>query len=212
MNALLFDLDGTLVDSIPIILTSFEETFIEMQIPCPPKEEIKKGIGSHLKDIFRHFVPENRIQESIDIYRKYYLKKQYSGEVLLFPGVKETLATLAKKYPLGIVTTKLASVSQDLLKDLEVFDLFQTVVGAEDVSKCKPNPEPLFLACSRMNIIPSDAIYVGDSIHDAQAAQNANILFFGVTTGTGTKKDLEEYGEVFADLKSLSEKNLLSER
>jgi len=204
MKAVLFDLDGTLVNSIPVILTSFQETFEEMKIPCPTEEEIKKGIGSHLKDIFRHFVPENRIQESIDIYRKYYLKKQYNGEVPLFSGVQESLKHLSQIYALGIVTTKLASVSRDLLQDLEILNLFQTVVGAEDVTNCKPDPEPLFLACSRMNISPLETIYVGDSVHDGGAAQNANMTFFGVTTGTGKREDLEQYGKVFQDISTCS--------
>ncbi len=200
-SVLLFDLDGTLLASIPVILQSFRETFKELAYPYPGDEVIAAGIGSHLNDIFTPLLPPSLKERALLAYRSIYIKKQRSGEVQLIPHVSDVLKALfTKGQQMGVVTTKLRVVSQELLEQLGVKTYFTVIVGSEDVSRWKPDPDPLLLAAEKMNILPRDCTYIGDSLHDAQSAEAAGMRFIGVTTGTGKKSELTKYGEVFSTL------------
>lgn len=206
---ILFDFDGTLANSLPIVLSAFKSSFIDMNLEYPGDEIMKKEIGKHLQDIFGKFLPEEKIEEGIAIYRSHYIPMQRSGKIEMFDATVPALEILKeKKIRTGIVTTKLRSFTQELIEQVHIDHFFEFVVGAEDVKKCKPDPEPLFLAVEKAKVSVDDAVYVGDSLHDAEAAKAAGMEFFGVETGGATKKELEEFGEVFTDVLEFAQKKI----
>lgn len=202
---LLFDFDGTLADSIEIVTISFKDTFQEMKEEYPGDTAIQAEIGKHLQDIFAKFVPDHRIEEAVQCYRKYYLFRQERGEVHSLPGVISVIRDLKEKgYRMGIVTTKLRKYTQPLVDQFGLLDCFEIIVGAEDVKKCKPNPEPLFTAVKKMNVSVDECVYIGDAVHDGEAAKAAGMEFIAVLTGAGKKEELEKFGEIFENLGDLS--------
>lgn len=202
---LLFDFDGTLANSISVVTKSFQNTFLELAVPYPGDCAIRAQIGKHLQDIFLLFLPPETIDIAVKIYRKYYLVRQDREEIHPFPDVPLSIRSLYKKgFRMGIVTTKLRKYTEPLVEKFGLSDCFECIVGAEDVKKCKPHPEPLFLAAEKMGVSPKNTIYIGDSVHDAQAAKAANMQFIGVLTGVATSKELAKYGKVFKNLQSFS--------
>ena len=203
-TVLLFDFDGTLADSIPVVVDSFRDAFRELSAPYPGDDAIRAQIGKHLQDIFSDFLPEKSVEKAVKAYRKHYLARQNRGGIHLFPGVRDAISSLAQKgYQMGVVTTKLAAFTQPLLDNLSLSPYFSCLVGAEDVTHCKPHPEPLLLASKRMNVSPDACAYIGDSVHDAQAATAANMTFMGVLTGAASINQLQQYGRVFADIREM---------
>lgn len=201
-KAILFDLDGTLSDTIPIVLRSFRETFNFFQIPYPGDAVIHPQIGRQIEHIFEAFFPKIEIPNVVNVYREQYLIAQAETPPSLFPGVLEGLQNFSQTaLPLGIVTTKLRSFTLPLLQHFQIDPFFSVVIGAEDVEYCKPHPEPLLLAASKLGVFPEESIYVGDSLSDAQSASAAHIPFFGVLTGVGEREELSNYGIVFQNLK-----------
>lgn len=197
-KAIFFDLDGTLLDSILVVLDAFEKTFFEAKKVFPDREIFKKEIGKDLTAILSpHFSPRE-IPKIIANYRKNYL--QIESRISLFPGVKSALLRFSTIAPLGVVTTKLRTFSEKLLRKFEILDFFEMVVGAEDVSRCKPHPEPLLTAAEKIGVAPKSAVYVGDSLADARAARAAKMPFFGVLTGVASKSELEKFGPVFKNI------------
>ena len=122
----------------------------------------------------------------------------------MFPDMVEVLTSLSSAGRImGVVTTKMRSVSEELLAQTGIDSYFQVVVGSEDVQKWKPNPEPLFLAAKKLSVSPIDCIYIGDSVHDAKAAKSAGMEFIGVLTGTGKREELEKFGKVYNRMRDM---------
>jgi phosphoglycolate phosphatase-like HAD superfamily hydrolase len=197
----LFDLDGTLTDSISTILESFHETFTQFNMRYPGDEVLAAGIGSDLSSLFSSSFPNDLLQTTINTYRDIYLKKQREGKIKLFPDVRNCLISLSQgNKRMAVVTTKRRTAAEELLQGLQIDHFFEGVVGSEDVQNCKPNPEPILLAMRKLNVSFADSVYVGDSVHDAQAAKAANVFFVGVLTGSGKEDQLKKYGPVFSCL------------
>lgn len=204
-KAILFDLDGTLSDTIPLVLRSFQATFNFFQIPYPGDAVIHPQIGRQIEHIFEAFFPKIEVPKVVCVYREQYLIAQKQNPPSLFPGVLEGLQNFSQTaLPLGIVTTKLRSFTLPLLQHFQIASFFSVVIGAEDVEYCKPHPEPLLLAASRLHVSPEACVYIGDSLSDAQSASAAHIPFFGVLTGVGEGEELLNYGIVFQNLKECS--------
>jgi len=207
-STILFDVDGTLFDSIPTILESFQETFFELNETYPGNKKIKSKIGSNLYNILGDYVSPKKLENATEIYRNIYLTKQDSGIISLFPDVIEVLEYLKQtNYILGIVTSKMRKHTVELLQQKNVQNYFQIVIGSEDVEKHKPHPDPLFKAVNDLKGNIDETIYIGDALIDFQAAKNAKMDFVAVTTGTTTKKDFQknEQKVVLPDLLSLKE-------
>ncbi len=205
MKAILFDLDGTLVDSLSVIIDSYRPAFAEHNIPYPGDKQIAALIGVGLDVIIRSFAPIEAVDALSKSYREYYLMQQRSGAVQLFPTIKTDLLALKNAgFILGIVTSKMSRFTREFLQQTKTTELFEIVIGAEDVVYKKPHPEPLLTAASRVGLAVGDCLYVGDTVHDGEAARSAKMTFVGVLTGAGTQQQLHAYGEVFKNLSELT--------
>jgi pyrophosphatase PpaX len=179
----LFDLDGTLIDSGPIILASFRHaTSTVLGRRIPDAELLASVGGSTLQEQMRVFDPE-RVEELVTCYREH--NELAHAELAAFAWIEPLLVRLQEEgRRLGIVTAKRRITVQlafDVLPWLEGH--FEVVVGAEDTRRHKPDPEPLLFALEQLGAEPREAAYVGDSPFDVAAAKAAGCFAIAVTWG-----------------------------
>lgn len=191
----IFDVDGTLFSSLNTIIQSFGEVFEKMNIEMPEKKAIKSKIGCDLRDIVESFFPTNQVNEAIALYRDIYIKKQDQG-IPLINGTKETLDFLKNQgKTITAFTMKRRKFTEPLFQTNGIRDYFEMIVGSEDVEYGKPSPEGIFKIMEYYpNQKKEDFVFIGDSLHDAFSAKNANIDFIGVLTGGATKQEFKKEG------------------
>lgn len=179
---ILFDLDGTLIDSTEAILESFLKTLMHYNIDLKGREEeIESLIGMTLSDMFLHFgIQNHQIQECIKIYREYY-REVFLEKTHLLPKVKETIENIPNSYKMAVVTSKSRLFSEQILEKLGLLQYFFTIIGIEDVKEPKPSAEPIFKALEKIDHDLSKVYMVGDTSFDMQAAKNAGIKGIGVS-------------------------------
>ena len=215
-EAILFDLDGTLIDSAPDLGMSINQLMNELGRPSWEYEQIKQWIGNGVKRLVERAltgigderaspqVVQRAVTQFIEIYSHH--NGQHSA---LFPGVHATLLTLfARKIPLGVVTNKPVEFTHPLLHCLGIDHFFQVVVGGNTVENKKPHPEPLWFALNKLGVPPSDALFVGDSVHDIRAGQAAGVPVICVSYGYNHGIDMGTTNptailNTFAELESL---------
>ncbi len=193
INTLLFDLDGTLIDTNELILQSFSHTF-EKYIPERrfTREEILPFNGPTLLESFSSVDPD-RAEEMIAEYRKFNHEK-HDELVTEFPGVFDTIKTLKEKgYKIGVVTTKIKNTVNMGLKLTKLDQFFDVVVTLDDVENPKPDAEPVLLALKLLGSTPEEAIMVGDNYQDIVSGKNAGTKTAGVAWSHKGKDFLLEY-------------------
>ncbi|MCE3047374.1 HAD family hydrolase [Helicobacter kayseriensis] len=197
---LLFDLDGTLIDSTDAILESFLKTTKFYGIDLDERrDEVCALIGMTLSDMFLKMgVINEKIDECIKIYRGYY-REVFLEKTHLLPKVKEALEALPNTYKMAVVTSKSHFFSEKILENLKILKYFFTIVGIEDTEEPKPSAQPILKALEGIDYGQSKVFMIGDTLFDMQAAQNAGVIGIGVRGKY--QKDLEKYTPfVFEDI------------
>lgn len=191
VDSLLFDLDGTLVDTIPLILYSFRETFRILGLPPRSDRELLLQIGRPLQEQARDIDP-GRAGDIFDLYQRVY-DDNYQHLVGEYPGVREAIAELKRRgYRLAVVTSKRRC---NAARDLEMFGLapyFEVLVAAEDTKNHKPDPDPVLKALEGLRIAPREAAFIGDSPYDVRSAHAAGLPAGVVGWGPFPKEVLRE--------------------
>ncbi|HHP5679695.1 TPA: HAD family hydrolase [Campylobacter jejuni] len=197
-KTILFDLDGTLIDSTDAILNSFQGAFKALGLTSKNNEEIKNLIGYPLEQMFRMLYPDkvNLSKEFVLAYREIYAQI-YLEQTTLLPKAKEALELGSEIADLGIVTTKGGKFTPILLDYLRVKKFFKTLITLEDVTNPKPSSEPIILALKGLNKTQENAYMIGDIILDIQAAISANITPLALTCGYGNENELKAHSMVF---------------
>ena len=181
-KVILFDLDGTLIDSTEAILESFKRAFESFGKKAPSASEILPQIGHPLFDMFVNLgVDSTLAPEYVAKYKEHY-QRVHTQKTKLLPQAKEAVELAFNRGArLGVVTTKTGKYSKELLEHFGLMHYFETLVGSEDVKKHKPDPEPILKALNDMNVTKRNDIYmIGDTCMDMQAAKNAGVLGIGV--------------------------------
>lgn len=178
----LFDLDGTVVDSGAIILASMRHATREVLGREYTDADLLKDVGGlGLEAQMAAFAPD-RVEELVRVYRAY--NEPLHDELEECDGMGEVLARLRDEgRRLGIVTAKRRSTVELAFASVPVAHLFEAVVGGDETERHKPHPEPLLLAAHRMGADPAETAYVGDSPFDIRAAKAAGMHAIGVTWG-----------------------------
>lgn len=179
----LFDLDGTLIDSGPIIMASMRHASLTVLGREPDEERVRAAIGGPGLIAQMQDLDPDRVDELVDAYRAH--NEPLHAELEAFAGMLDLLPVLrARGHRLGIVTAKRrATVGLALDRFPMLRELTDVLVGAEDTERHKPDPEPILEALTRMGAGPDDAAYVGDSPFDIRAGRSAGVLAVGVTWG-----------------------------
>lgn len=191
----LFDLDGTLLDSVELILTSYRHTLRVHRGEVPPDSVWLAGLGTPLRAQFRRFTAdEDEISAMAQTYRDYNLA-HHDERAHPFPNIQETVRTLATiGVRIGVVTSKLRSGAERGIALLELEAEIETVIGADDVGDLhKPHPEPVRAALRALGQSPDGAVFVGDSPHDMAAGRGAGVATAAVTWGPFPREALEAH-------------------
>ena len=210
---ILFDLDGTLIDSTDAIVGCFYHSFKELNFDFQGDvEDIKNEIGYPLDVMYATLgVPKENVWDFVDSYKNEY-RKVSEEKTTLLPDAYEAVKLASTFARLGIVTTKTTLYTIPLLKNFGIYEYFETIIGRQEVTNPKPHPEPIYKAMESMNITNENNIYmVGDTKLDLIAAQEAGVKSIGVLCGYGKKKDLECYTQdisvdALSSIKKLKEK------
>jgi len=176
----IFDLDGTLLDTNELIFKSFEYVFKKyMPEKQLSQEELISFLGPTLHDSFRRYFDEEQIDELVDYYREFN-HKHHIDYVYVYPTVKETLEYLKKNgYPLAIVTTKIYKVANIGLELFDIMKYFDLVIGMDGVTNVKPDPEGIQKTLDFFN--KKQGVMIGDSSSDIKAGKNAGIYTIAVS-------------------------------
>jgi len=208
----LFDLDGTLIDSIELILNSARYAFEKLDRECPPDSEWTAGIGIPLFTMFGRYAKDAADQAAlIAAYREYQLAN-HDRLIRCYDDVVDTVAMLsASGHELGIVTSKSEALAMRGLAHVGLARFMDTVVGCDSSTRHKPDPEPVQIALHRLDCAPENAVFVGDSVHDIPAGNAAGVTTLAATWGAFKKADLEP-GEPDFYLEHISELSAFLDR
>ena len=187
---ILFDLDGTLIDSTEAILESFEVAYGSFGERCPAAEKITAEIGHPLDGMFLSLgIPEAHVQAYVTAYKGHY-RKISRAKTLLLPDAERAVRSASTAARLGVVTTKTAKYSIELLEHLNLINYFEVMIGREDVQHPKPHPEPILKAISKLETDTKNSWMIGDTCMDMHAAEAAGIRGVAVTSGYGSEEQL----------------------
>jgi phosphoglycolate phosphatase len=191
IRALAFDLDGTLVDSVPGLADAVDLALKAMQLPVAGASRVATWIGNGadimveraLRWALERQPTAEELHEARTLFDKYYAETAEAGTTL-FPHVAQTLEKLAAAgLPLALVTNKPTPFIAPLLRSLGIDQYFSLVIGGDDVVAKKPHPAPLFLVLGKFGLLPEELLFVGDSRNDILAAKAAGCPCVGMSFG-----------------------------
>lgn len=196
-NAVLFDLDGTLIDTAPDFVRCLNAVRERYNLPHLPEPEIREAVSDGARAMIQvgfGLSPDDedyfdRHSEFLDLY-----ESEVAVETRLFPKMDAVLAWLEeKRIPWGIVTNKPRRFSVPLLHALDLSDRCDTLICPDDVTERKPHPESLLLATELLNVEPKNCIYIGDHVRDIEAGRRAGMTTiaarYGYVRHPGSIKD-----------------------
>jgi len=202
-EAILFDLDGTLIDSVPDLATAVNQMLQKLDRETFSEDTIRYWVGNGAQVLVKRALSgQTQIDEALDItlFEKaleiflMFYSKNLCKETMTYPNVSNTLKTLnASGYRLVIVTNKPFDFVAPILKGLEIDSLFEFWLGGDSLDKKKPDPLPLLHACEKLNLNVEQCVMVGDSRNDLLAAKAAGMQCIGVTYGYNYGEDIHIY-------------------
>ncbi len=193
MKTILFDLDGTLIDSTEAILESFGVAYETFGRSVPDDEDITKLIGYPLDLMFNMLgITPLEVDSYVNAYKEHYriISRQ---KTFLLPLGLEAIKEASSVATLGIVTTKTARYSEELLEHMGVMHYFKVLIGRESVEHPKPHPEPILRALAYLKADPTQTWMIGDTPMDLICAKEAGVAGIGVLCGYSTKSELAQY-------------------
>ncbi len=194
-KAIIFDLDGTLIDSMPYHFLAFKETLKEHGVSMGDAT-LKHFMGSSTKKILQNIKNVYPFEGNVDDIReerRYHYFKALKRKNIIFPSVEKMIKSLKKNYKVAIATGS-SRVTTRYSVSKRFMNLFDTIVTINDVRREKPYPDQLLLVARRLKISPQECLMVGDSSFDVLSANRAKMDCFGVLTGFTSKKELVNAG------------------
>ncbi len=203
----IFDLDGTLIDSVPDLASSvnfmlkslgreeFSEDIIRFWVGNGAEVLVKRALSGDVK--IDENIDEETLKKAMTVFLNHY-NENLANKTYLYPNVKETLQELKKQnYFLTIVTNKPYKFVKPILEKLEIIDYFPYYLGADSLDEKKPSPKPLLEVCKYFGVDKNKAVMVGDSKNDILAANNAKMDSIAVKYGYNYGEDISKYKPTF---------------
>ena len=199
---LIFDLDGTLVDSAPDLALSINEMLSKLNRATFSEQKIRGWVGNGAQVLVKRalvgatvvpeHIPDANVEQALEIFLASY-QKNICVHSALYPGVKSTLQQLKSQgYRLAIVTNKPLVFVEPLLAGLGLDNLFELILGGDSLPKRKPDPMPLLHVCQTLDISPQNCVMIGDSSNDIIAAKAAKMDSIGLTYGYNYAKPIAD--------------------
>lgn len=201
LSAVLFDLDGTLLDTLPDLHAAACAMLHDLGRPAVAQDAIRCYVGRGIPNLVKRVlagsinVPDEAVpppQEALDSFRRHYAREN-GRNVRCYPGVLEGLEALrAKGLPMAVITNKAGAFTLPLLELTGLAGFFDVVVSGDLLPKAKPDPMALIWACGRLGVSPAEALFIGDSINDFVAGRAAGCRVFLLPYGYNEGRDVQE--------------------
>jgi HAD superfamily hydrolase (TIGR01509 family) len=205
-RTIFFDLDGTLIDHFAAIHRSYVHTLPQLGLPEPTMAQVRAAVGGGLENAMRRLVPEDRAEQALKIYRAFWDAHMLEN-VAPMPGAVELLRALhARGIVCAVFTNKHGPSSRRICAHLHLTPYLRLIIGATDTPWLKPQPQFTRLALALLHADARTALLVGDSPYDVQAAHNAGLPCYAVTTGTHNAAQLRaaRADKIFAGLRDIA--------
>jgi len=193
----IFDFDGTIANTRPVILTTFHRTFDAMHLPQSTDVEISATIGLPLLEAFPILCPmgTSKAEECTITYRRIFEQVKQEIHVSIFPHVESTMRKLhASSVTCTIATSRGQDSAKAFMKSFGIDDIITYIIAAENVSHAKPDPEPVIKTLQHFKLHPENAVVIGDTHFDISMGRNAGCMSIGVSYGYGSRESLEKAG------------------
>ena len=199
IKAILLDLDGTLIDSIPLITKSVEQTIKHFGFKCS-KQKLRELSQLHSRDIAYYFMDKNKKSfnphEFVKYRRDTFLSMLAKNKKHWFLDAKPFIKKMSKKYKLAIVTGS-RWIFIDAVFDANTKHHLKAIITSDDVKHKKPDIEPLEKGLGKVRAKRDEVIFIGDSTQDGLMCQRANVKFIGKSTGISTIFQLKKFEPIF---------------
>ncbi len=194
IDAVIFDADGTLLDTREFIFQALERTLGEHGHTVPPRDEFQKYMGAHLTDMYAALAPDGDVAKLVEHHRELH-REELLYLVAAYEGLHELLQHIrAAGMKLGVCTNR-GDGARDLLRQIGIYEDFDVIVTADDVKNHKPDPEGLLQALDNIGVPAERAVMVGDTTADIGAGKNAGVAFtIGLTHGFTGEEVLRQAG------------------
>ncbi len=190
--AVLFDLDGTLIDSIGLLLASVRHAFEGFNGRAPTEQEWVAGIGTPLGKQLREFCQSEEQLEAVTLRYRTFQRAAHDRLTSAFPGTLEVLGSLAASgHPMGIVTSKSNEMMNRALELTGIAPYMRSTIGCDSCNIHKPDPFPVRMALAELGYDPGEAVFVGDSPHDVNAGNGAGVVSIAALWGPFTRDQLD---------------------
>ena len=192
IKAIVFDLDGTLVDAYPGIHQSLNETLRALGLPEVDLYTLKRRVGRGVINLIQQSVPPEKVKAALEMFRASYDLTHLSGTHVL-PYTRETLQILReKRIGLGVASNKPAEFTQNILRHFGLDRYFAVCAGPDVTIRAKPHPSMMEFVLKNLGVTANETLYVGDMTLDAETARNAGVQLALIPTGGHSREELVE--------------------
>ncbi len=194
IKAVIFDVDGVLIDSNRIIAEAYQKTAEKLELRVPSPHEIVDLMGRPLAEIVRILWAKTDVELYMEEYRKLFM-----DETLAIPAIEGAVDAVMEiresGFKIGVLSGKVMFFIKKHLREAGFnVNWFDAIVSFETTKKHKPHREPLLYAINQLGVKTEETVYVGDALSDYECARNAKVEYFAVLTGSLTRVDLEKLG------------------
>ena len=200
MKLIILDFDGTLADTRGLIVKTMQQTLDALGLKSRTDDQCAAMIGLPLKQAFTDLLPmtDEMGEQCVETYRRIFNANNALYIIPTFPNVLETLHQLHEQgYILTIASSRSNRSLREFVNDMHLNEVIPYVLGAEDVVRAKPHPDPVLQTLETFNCKPEDALVVGDTWYDIEMGRRAGVRTCGVTYGNGTREELMRAGADF---------------
>lgn len=190
---IIFDFDGTLADTSPVIISTMKATIKELGLPEKTDAECRATIGLRLEDIPETLWPELHGigQQYASTYRLIFDEQKEIVPAQPYPGVIKGLKTLHDaEYKLAVASSRSHKSLEEYLDFFGIAYMFSDIIGGGDVEKGKPSPDPVLAVCHHTGWLPKNCLVVGDAVYDIMMGKTAGCKTYGVSYGNQTREEL----------------------
>jgi len=193
IKAIIFDLDGTLIDSVDDLANSVNYTLGKLDLPLHTTEEIKSFVGDGVQKLIKRSLGQTHMEKFDDafaIFMKHY-GTHCTDNTVLYPEIAETISFLAEKYSLAVLTNKSATFSHKILTALKIDSYFKEVLGGDSLPTKKPDPAGILYLADKWGLAPDQLVMVGDHATDIEVGQRAGCKTVFIEGGIGETRGLK---------------------
>ncbi|MBN8689328.1 MAG: HAD family hydrolase [Armatimonadetes bacterium] len=192
IKAVLFDVDGTLVNTVEMIIHGLRDAYSHLIQKQFSDDELRRLIGIPLRVQMNLYGMDEMRSPNLDERERYTMDRYivHSDKIRLWSEVTEAYEAVCDRFPTALVTSRNREELDWMITKVPVLRKSKVTVSATEVSRPKPDPEPALLACELLNLHPSETVFIGDATHDIHCAKSAGIQSVAVTYGSAQREDL----------------------